>query len=172
MEARSFADDLKTSKQHTAAITTILLSAFSDAVAVETASGADDRAGADYWLVLTDGRRLAVDAKIRSVDYRQYGHDDLALETHSSIESNKPGWTLDAAKNTDYVLWYWPPTGRHCILPFARLRAAFAMHCDDWIGHYKTATTLTEHGNNQWHSQTVFVPTDTIRSAISNLQQK
>ena len=94
----------------------ILLANVPDAVQVVRSSGEDDRAGTDYWVERSNGEKLSVDVKVRSEDWAAKAPpkraDDLALETWSVVERNIVGWTRNASKRTDYILWFWQDTGR------------------------------------------------------------
>lgn len=125
----------------------------------------NDKSGVDWWLEMESGDFLAVDCKIREIDY---GKDDLALETWSVIEKRKIGWTLDSSKKTDYVFWVWKDSGRWCVVPFRLLLKAFVKHKDDWIRAFKTAKQNTE---GKYHSECVFVPRNIVWRAIYLLSE-
>jgi hypothetical protein len=63
----------------------IFTEAIPGVVDVVRASENDDRRGADWFASMKDGRVLAIDVKVRDVDYAARGEDDLALETHSVL---------------------------------------------------------------------------------------
>lgn len=113
----------------------------------------NDRNGTDYFAWRTDTLPLSIDVKVRSEDYAVRGQDDLALETWS-IYPTKIGWTRDAKKQTDFILWYWTTTGRFALVPFPPLCAVFQLHWQEWL------ETYGGHGQNSgtWESECVFVP--------------
>ena len=127
------------------------------AVRVEKASEQEDKKGTDWWIILSNGDRLAVDCKVRESDWAQRGHDDLALETWSVIEANVPGWTRSEKKRTDYILWLWKETGRWCLIPFPMLCKVFSLRWEEWSKTYKVAKQRTP-GLRPYHSECVFVP--------------
>lgn len=140
----------------------VLLAEIPGAVTCESASLSEDKNGTDWWVHRHNGRSLSVDCKIRKEDWSvkpaPYGSDDLALETYSVIESKVVGWTRNADKQTDYILWLWLDTGRWCLVPFPLLCAVFADKWAEWRGLYKTRKQKTTQGRREWHSECVFVP--------------
>jgi hypothetical protein len=150
-------------------VAAILLGAIPGAVAVQPAHQSNDRHGTDYWVEHARGAHLSVDVKIRREDWAAKPEpdraDDLALEVWSVKEKNKIGWTRDAGKRTDYVLWLWVDTGRWCLVPFAMLCAVFQDKWKEWSTCYGTSEQFTpEYGG--YHSQCVFVPRDVVWSEI------
>lgn len=121
---------------------------------VMQATETEDRNGTDWWCVRKAPlRNLSVDVKARDLDpVETFGTDDLALETWSVLNS-KPGWTRDANKQTDYVLWMFP-TGRWVLIPFPMLCAVFAEKWQAWREKYKTRV----QDSGTWQSECVFVP--------------
>jgi len=125
--------------------------------AVEQAGQQDDRNGTDYWAIRESLPPLSIDVKVRDVDWAKKGHDDLALETWSAVDS-KPGWTRNGAKRTDYILWFWQDTGRFFLCAFPALCAVFRKHWEEWSRQYRTA--IQDSGS--WKSECVFVPRDIV----------
>jgi len=132
---------------------------------VEQASDKDDRSGVDYWAQRKDLPALGIDVKIRDKDFARYEQDDLALETWSSID-NKVGWTRDATKRTDYILWFWQDTGRFFLVAFPPLCKVFARYWERWRTTYKTA----QQNSGQWQSECVFVPRDILIAKLNDWQ--
>lgn len=132
-------------------------------VNVHPAHVTNDKNGTDWWAEHCCGKMLSVDAKIRSKDF---GKNDLALETWSNMERHVPGWTLRDDKRTDYILWLWKDTRRWCLLPFPFLCAAFKKHKDFWIAQYGTSNQFTSDATPPFHSQCIFVPIREIWAAI------
>lgn len=129
----------------------------------------NDRHGVDWWLEMQSGDFLGVDCKIREEDPKpKFGKDDLALETWSVVEKKVVGWTLDDAKRTDYVFWFWKDTGRWCVVPFLLLRRAFQIHLVDWKAAFRVATQCTDR---RYHSECVFVPRREVWAAIYKLSE-
>ncbi len=152
----------------TADVRIILLSEIPGAVNVHASAPANDKQGVDWWVELSSARHLAVDAKVREQDWAAThpGEDDLALETWSVVEQNIPGWTLDATKRCDYILWLWKQTGRFCLVPFPMLCKVFAANRVAWTSRYRTARQHTPRSNGGYHSECVFVPRRELWAAI------
>lgn len=129
------------------------------AVDVQRASVADDRHGVDWWVHRTNEKPLGVDVKIRSKDFRAIDstRDDYALETWSVVERNIVGWTRDAQKQCDYILWFWQDTQRWSCVPFPMLCHVFDEHWAEWTRKYHTAKQRTV-GAVIYHSECVYVP--------------
>lgn len=132
-------------------------------VAVERASLIDDRTGTDYWAHRAHGLRpLSIDLKARSVDpIDAYGTDDVALETWSSVD-DRPGWTRDPKKTTDYILWLWTPTRRFFLVPFPALCKVFERYWEEWAAAYP----VWDQRNDGWMSQCVMVPRSVLIDAL------
>lgn len=143
-----------------AEVRSVLLSQIPGAVNVIAAHQKNDRQGIDWWVEMSTARHLAVDAKVRESDWAAShpDEDDLALETWSVVESRIPGWTRDADKRCDYVLWLWKETGRFCLVPFPMLCRVFARNWQSWAAAYKTSQQFTPRGGGGYHSECVFVP--------------
>jgi len=139
-------------------VVTILLDAIPGAIGVERSGKLDDRNGTDWWVNRGGNTDLSIDAKVRFKDYKPMGSDDLALETYSVMETQKPGWTRDSRKRTDYILWLWQDTGRWVIMPFPLLCSAMQRRWKQWIKAYRCAPQETTDGSREWHSECVFVP--------------
>lgn len=141
----------------------ILLKNLPGAQHVKRANSEDDRNGTDYWVYHERGEPFSVDVKVRSEDWATkpapFTADDLALETWSVVEKQVVGWTRNQSKMTDYVLWFWKPTGRWCLIPFAMLCAVFQDFWESWCKEFKVANQRTPRANgNSYHSQCVYVP--------------
>jgi len=164
----SFADRLQFSKA-APIVPEILLREIPGAVAVHAADKSNDRLGTDYWVEHARGTHLSVDVKLRTADYAAKPEpdraDDLALETWSVVEKQKIGWTRDASKRMDYVLWLWRDTHRWCLLPFPMLCQVFQEKWRDWTACYGTSQQRTPQFGG-YHSECVFVPRDVVWTEI------
>ena len=138
-------------------------------VKVEQANLSDDMSGIDYWVTLESGRRLGIDTKVRTEDWRKrFNIDDVALETHSKIERDekgnvtaggKIGWTRNVKKKTDYILFIWDETGRYLCLPFPWLCNIFTENWEQWSKMYKRRSQFSKGlDGSRWESECVFVP--------------
>lgn len=147
-----------------AGIERILKARIPGAVSVTRASLRHDKNGTDYWVERKNGKRLSVDVKARQRDFAPE-YDDLALETWSSI-GDRPGWTRDESKQTDYVLWFWTDTGRFFLANFPCLCNTFARYWRQWVGLYQVA----EQDSGGWQSQCVFVPRSVVMDKMAAWQ--
>ncbi len=163
----SFSDQLvwSSSLESAAGVADILLEKIPKAIRLEMAKPYDDKNGTDYWVYRSRLPRLSIDLKRRALDpYVEYGVDDLALERWSVIEQGKVGWTIDDRKHTDYIFWYFEPTGRNVLVPFPMLCHVAQQRMDDWMNTYQVATQSTDGGS--YHSRCVFVPRRVVWSTI------
>ena len=146
----------------------ILLQEIPGALAVYPAHPTNDRRGVDWWIEMASGTHLAVDAKVRERDWAAThpDEDDLALETWSVMESQVPGWTRDASKRCDYVLWLWKDTGRFCLLPFPLLCRAFSEQWEAWRDQYRVSRQRTAWATGDYRSECIFVPRQEVWRAI------
>jgi hypothetical protein len=132
---------------------------------VRKAQLSDDKQGTDYWADRNGLPPLSIDVKVRDEDYARRGHDDLALETWSVI-GKSPGWTRNAAKRTDFVLWYWRDSGRYCLVSFPSLCFVFTRLWREWTEKYKTKQQNTPSARGGWQSECVFVPRRIVFEAL------
>lgn len=153
-------------------IEAILLDSIPGALRAYPADESDDRNGVDWWVECIgyeDRNRIGVDVKARARDFlAEAGEDDLALETWSVLNQT-PGWTRDPRKITDYILWWWKPTGRWCLVPFLMLCAVFSEHWQEWSARYKTDIQSTKPSGrfrSGWQSECVFVPRKIVWRSI------
>lgn len=127
-----------------------------------------DMRGVDYLAALPGGRAVPVDVKLRAPGCARFwkGEPDFALEVWSNVETRAIGWTLDATKLTEYVLFAYAPedTRSVYIAPFVQLRKAFADNLEQWGAVYRKATQSSNDG--QWHSECIFVPASVALRAV------
>lgn len=167
----SFFDDrLRMSNGHlkSSGVDEILLKTLPGARQVIKACSENDRNGVDFWVERTNTTLVAVDVKVRELDYCALtGEDDLALETWSVIEKQKIGWTRDETKRCDYILWIWIDTGRYCLIPFALLCAVMQNKWESWKRQYKVFEQRTKDCGG-YRSECVFVPRRVVWTEIYN----
>ena len=157
----AFSDGVSTAKS----MRDLLVNNIPGAVAAQRAGIGDDRNGTDYWVQHKSGKQISVDCKIREQDYAQQGKDDLALEIWSVCEKNKVGWTLNESKRTDFILWYWIPTKRWCLISFPILCFVFKKNFAAWSASYQHAKQKTPEWGG-YHSECLFVPRREVWAAI------
>ena len=133
----------------------------------------DDCAGTDWWVFRGGAHRpISVDLKIRTIDpLFLFGQDDLAIEFTSVKEAGLVGWALDETKQTDWILWLFPPTkrnpeGRHILVPFPTLLAVCKRSITAWRTRYSTGTQTTMKDGNTYTSFHIFVPRSEIFHGI------
>jgi hypothetical protein len=163
MQEFSFTERLAFSEGNSASmsIAEVLISAIPGALAAHRAHPTNDRLGIDWFVEMPNGKLLSVDTKVRSEDWASKGKDDLALETWS-VCGKKIGWTLDATKATDYILWLWTTTGRWALLPFPMLCGVATANMETW----KAVYGARRQDSGGWISECVFVPRKEVWSAI------
>lgn len=169
----SFTDQLAWSERYAkiATVDGVLMEYIPGATKVVKAEREQDRKGTDWWVYRACDRTISVDAKVRNEDWsvkpEPYKADDLALETWSVVERQVVGWTRNAKKQTDYILWLWTNTGRSCLVPFPMLCAVFSANLDDWCKKYRVCRQRTPDGyDGEYHSECVFVPRKVVWAAI------
>jgi len=104
---------------------------------------------------------VIIDEKIRFEDY-----GDILLEEWSNKEKRIAGWAC-RKKITDFILFYWPPTGRLIILPFLLLQAIYVKNYKKWRKLYGTK----EAENKNYVTTNIPVPTEIIMSEMINIMQ-
>jgi hypothetical protein len=163
----SFAERSALARKHDAAVAAILLANIPGARQAVPACLDNDKRGTDWWIEMSSGYWLSVDVKIREKDF---GQDDLALETWSVVEKKVIGWTRNPDKRTDYILWYWIDTGKFVLVPFRPLCCVFQARWEKWLVAYKhdQQNTPDAFGGGFYHSECVFVPRRDLWQAMYN----
>lgn len=101
-------------------------------------NGWHQKAGRDRAVILSSGRALYVDEKVRSKVFR-----DIAIELWSVYPRDgappypprtgaKPGWAREA-KDCDFLAYAFVPVRTCYLYPFQSIRAAVERHRVDWI---------------------------------------
>jgi hypothetical protein len=147
-----------------------------DCIDVVKTSIVDEKKGTDYFVYLNGGAKIKVDAKNREVGAKKfwkYGEPELACETWSMVPTDsfigKIGWTLDSTSQTDLVLYTFDSSDSEYwyLIPFQHLRMAFAKYKGEWTKKYKELPQFSKEGTKRWKSMCVFVPVNTVISAVS-----
>jgi len=161
-----------------------LLSRIAGAVNVYPSDYEDDKAGTDLWVELQNGKRISVDVKVRHDDCQNRTnrktnkrYDDLCLELWSDVDYKRVGWTLNADKTTDFVLWHWVESNRKHLMQFRLLCLAFTQHKEEWLRKYPTHqnTTVFSKGTDRKrlvYGEVVFVPRPVVWRAIYGLSSE
>lgn len=122
-----------------------------DAIEVERANEADDRQGVDFWAFRACGRKQGVDVKDRRRDW-----GDVHVEFVSRVAEQKPGWTVDRKKITDYVLYLWPK--RYLLLPYPLLQATVRRNELAYRADYPAADAKSTSDSGAWRTEGCAVP--------------
>ena len=146
-------------------------------VGVRPATDEEDRNGVDYWATLRHGAVVGIDHKLREAGCSRFwrgGPPELALEIWSVIPmAGAPrgvvGWTLNQAKNTDYILYTFDAgdSDRAYLLPFQLLRMSFIRYMRTWDKRYE----VHDQDSGRWKSRAVFVPAPVVVRAVTDEMQ-
>ncbi len=104
-----------------------------------------DKVGIDFW-----HDNFKVEYKVYHKDY-----DNVCLELFSNMY-DKPGWTLDYKKKTDYICFYWIDTERYLFLDYKKLRKLCRENYVEWRVRHKRII------NNEGRAECVIVPTEIL----------
>jgi hypothetical protein len=132
---------------------------FPEALNVTQAHTENDRLGIDYWLEFPGGRMETLDAKIRKQDYslpvRGNGRDDrtACIELLSNVGTKKPGWTVDTAKRTDWILFFYIESGKGFLYNARQLRAAVIRY----LPELRTTGKPGNQSTGGYQSESLFV---------------
>lgn len=157
---------------------TVYRKAFPDLVATVDlrADGWHQRAGRDRGIVLSSGRTIYVDEKVRSEAY-----DDIAIEIWSvyplrgrepygPIEGATPGWARKPL-DCDWLAYAFEPTATCYLFPFLGLRAALEKHKRVWVDN----ACANSNGfrwivakNSRYNTISIAVPVWILREAITD----
>ena len=118
------------------------------------------RGGIDRVIVLSSGKTVTVDEKIRRRSYAdfclEYKHD--FYDGHS-----ERGWVAkDLA--CDFIAYGWEPLGVAYLLPFHQLRRAWRDNAKAWVGQFH----ISRAENGRYVSIGCCVPVQTLLSAIAD----
>ena len=121
------------------------------------ADGWAQRGGIDRVLILSSGKRVDIDEKVRRSSW-----PDVLLERWSDADRKKPGWVQkDLA--CDFIAYAWETRQECLLLPFLTLRKVWLENGRDWIERYKTIRAE----NRSYTTESIAVPTETLVSAIA-----
>ena len=175
------------------AVLDYLVAGVAGATGVRRASEQQDRHGTDYWIDRAHGLpAVSVDVKHRQFDpitgwdeklcavdqRKQYGND-ACVETTSiytgsrsmpwqDAHRRKPGWTIDATKRTDLLVFTWPTANamrRFWILYFPHFCTAAMRHWRGWAQEYGERAAV----NERYLTLSVYPPRAVIEQAIRTL---
>jgi hypothetical protein len=133
-----------------------------DLLGVTKAHKLNDMIGVDYWLEF-QGKNEALDVKVHRKDYAQYGDDRTAcLELLANVGTNKPGWTIDPDKRTDWVMFFYVDSGSYAVYHARQLRAAVIRFLPDLEAKGKPSVQRT----GGYESTSLFVSHRELGAAI------
>jgi hypothetical protein len=121
------------SQRHTADIERVLSRYFCDIAGVlhvPAENSPAQRLGIDILIMLRSGRTLTLDYKTRRGTFT-----DIMLY-YENIEADgrrTPGLITDDSLQMDYLLFYFPDTGRSELLDFGFLRQLWRLHSGEWL---------------------------------------
>jgi hypothetical protein len=157
-------------RENIESIEQILLNNIPAATSIDISKPQDDMNGIDIFVIRkNDMPKLRIDIKVRAIDpLEQYDSDDVALETYSNMALGKVGWSRDELKHTDYILWFFTPTGRSILMPFPMLCKVFQEFHVEWKNRFRVA-----HQHNKFYiSECVFVPVKVIWETIQTVREE
>ena len=151
----------------------LLLEIIPGSINIRKAPLKEDKEGTDWWVDYSHREPISIDIKARDLDPLNFDRDpkdDLILETWSNIEKKIPGWTLNPNKRTDYILWFWKPTGRYLLLSFPKLLYVFIKNWKKWKEIYPIDTTKSRGSYGiTWKSEYIKVPRKIVLGEIDRI---
>ncbi len=162
---RDFHADLAMSDQPgvVAAVKAAIKARFPEVLNITQAHKQNDMLGADYWLEFQGCKMETLDAKIRKLDYSLRGDDRIAcLELVANTTTGKIGWTLDPAKRTEWVMFFYCETGRSVFYNARELRAAILAY----LPHLKVIGKASTQRTGNYESTSLFVSHRELWAAI------
>ena len=150
----------------------LLLEILPNAFDIRKAGLEEDKKGTDWWVEYRNRDHISIDIKARDVDplKLRIPEDDLVLEIWSNIERKIPGWTLNINKRTDYILWFWKPTGRFLLLSFPKLLYVFKENWKKWKEMYTSRTNKSKGSDGTtWESEYMKVPRKVVLKEIDRI---
>lgn len=132
-----------------------------DAMSCVRKDGWAQRGGIDRVVVLSSGRTLTVDEKVRDRDY-----GDILLEYWSNEQRKVPGWVAkDLA--CDYIAYAILPTKKCYLLPFQTLRKAWQENRKAWVQNYRRI----EAQNSGYVTVSVGVPVPVLMGSLTKAME-
>lgn len=144
-----------------------------EALAIHPAHSENDKIGVDYWIEYPHGRMEGLDVKIRSKDYLHKDPRTAFIELVANTRTDKPGWTVDPAKRTDKVLFYYADTERHVLYNARQLRNVVNKYRAylSQVGLPETTTTKSSGGNYD-SSGLIVAHSDLMRCIVDDSHSK
>jgi hypothetical protein len=138
--------------------------------------GWHQRAGRDRMVILSSGRTIFVDEKVRSKSY-----PDIAVEVWSTypkggqepyppVKGATEGWGQKPL-DCDYLAYAFEPTQTCHLIPFLGLRAAWSKHHPDWIQQASRRVNgfrWVPAPNQRYDTVSIAVPIGTLLAHIND----
>lgn len=138
--------------------------------------GWHQRAGRDRVIILSSGRPIYIDEKVRTRDY-----GDFLVEVWSQYPSRGappyprrpgavPGWAVEP-KDCDFLAYAIEPTQVCYILPFLGLRAAWVKHGAIWrakASNRADGFRWAAAPNGRYQTISITMPTDVLRACVND----
>jgi len=138
------------------------------AMASHRKDGDHQRAGIDRTVVMTNGKTVTIDEKVRGrnrITGRVY--EDIALEYWSNKEREVLGWVCKPLL-CDYIAYAIAPLGRCYLLPVPHLRKAWQRNHKQWVATYPKVSAINHVGSARYTTVSVAVPPAVLLEAIKD----
>lgn len=118
------------------------------------------RGGIDRLIVLSSGRTITVDEKVRRKAYR-----DVALEYEHAHQGGRktPGW-IEKEAACDFLAYAWEPLGIAYLFPWLQLQRAWSEHSPDWFHCYRKVAAR----NRTYTTYSLAVPLPVLVPAVAD----
>ena len=139
---------------------TVYRKAFSQMVGMHSVreDGQHQRAGIDRVIVLSSGKSICIDEKVRRIDY-----GDILLEYVSVDSTGAPGWA-EKSLLCDYIAYAILPRMTCYMLPVEQMQQAWLDNKNRWLAEYGTKCAQ----NKGYQTLGCAVPINTLFAAIGN----
>lgn len=120
------------SEENDRGIRIALMRKFPYCLGITKAHNKNDRLGADYILEFAHCQFRTVDVKTRRDDWtdRDEKKQVAIIEIVSNTKTSAKGWSVDPEKITDWIMYFYPTTGRAWFYPADQLRAGVTANLD------------------------------------------
>ena len=118
------------------------------------------RAGIDRVLVLSGGKVIKVDEKVRGKDW-----PDICLERWSDEGRKSPGW-VQKPLDCDFIAYAFVPSETCYLLPTLLLQKAWRECGKDWIAHYPEIRAQNKGYTTVSVAVPIIIVLDAIRDTI------
>lgn len=122
------------------------------------------RAGIDKFIILSGGKKIAVDEKIR----RDRPPTDIALEfLHvPTVGDPWPGWVEKETQFTDYLAYGFEKFRVAFFFPFLNLQSAWTTNKEQWLKQYGRIRAFNGNATPPYHTHSCCIPTEVLMGHI------